>query len=131
MIEISCSSQGDVDLSGTPEELREIADGIRELAASRKKSIAFGAATGFDPTPYDAVVPALKVKKQKGPVRVSLTAGELVIAGSSESLAWFCAYLDFGPDATPSNHVRCEYWTGNEQISPESLPLVIGIRQER
>jgi predicted metal-binding protein len=131
MIEICHSNQGDIDLSGTPQELQAIAESIRELLDSDLESVTIDAETGYDPAPYDANVPLLRIRKGTGPGRVSLVDEALLIEGSPESLAKFTSYLGFAPDAQPSHHTHYEYWTGADWISPESMPLIIGIRQRR
>jgi hypothetical protein len=131
MIEICRSNQGDVDLSGTPGELQAIADAIQKLVGSDSESIIFGAETNYDPAPYDFNVPSLRIRKGIGPTKVSLTGEELLIEGSLENLIKFTSYLSFPSDAQPSNHTYYEYWVGNEWISPDSIPLIIGVRQQR
>ena len=63
--------------------------------------------------------------------RIAVQIKELLIEGSPENLVVFTSYLGFSPDARPSNHTHFEYWTGNERVSPQSIPLIIGIRQQR
>jgi predicted metal-binding protein len=131
MIEICHSNQNDVDLSGTLEELRAIARSIQELLDSDSESVTLDAETKYDPAPYDANVPSLRIQKGSGPGKVSLTDEALLIEGSPENLLRFTSYLDFPPNAQPSNHTRYEHWTGADWISPDSMPLIIGIRQRR
>jgi predicted metal-binding protein len=131
MIEICHWSRGDADLSGTPDELQAIADAVHGLVGSDSECVTFDAETGFDPAPYDANVPTLRIQKAAGPGKVSLSSEELVIEGSPESLIKFTSYLNFPTDAQPSNHTRYEYWAGADWISPNSMPLIIGIRQRR
>ena len=131
MIEICHSNQGDADLSGTPKELQVIAESVHALLNSDSESVTFHAEAGYDPAPYDANVPTLRIRKGTGPGKVSLTDEELLVEGSPENLLRFTSYLDFPPNAQPSNHTRYEYWNGADWISPESMPLIIGIRQRR
>jgi hypothetical protein len=130
LIEIRYSNQGEVDLSGTQAELQAIADTICDMLASDSGYVKINANTNYAPAPYDITIPILCVRRGIGPTKVSLSNEELMVEGSPENLSGFTSFLKFPPNAQPSEHSHYEYWTGNEWISPESIPLIIGIRQQ-
>lgn len=121
-----------LDLSGTPQELRVIADAIEEMIESDQKSILFNANTEFDPTPYNFVIPTLKVQIGVGPTKVSVTDEELLIEGAPIHLNGLLASLRcFWPTARSPEHTHFEHFDGCDWISPDSAPLVISIREPR
>lgn len=62
---------------------------------------------------------------------VSVMGDSLVASGSAESFKSFASYFDFSPDATEQHHNHHEYFDGNKYIHRASIPLVIGIRNNK
>jgi hypothetical protein len=109
-----------------------IADAIEEMIESDQKSILFNADTGFDPAPYDFVIPTLKVQIGAGPTKVSITDEELLVEGAPVYLASFATSLSgFWPSEKFPCHSHYKHFEGCDWISPDSAPLVIGIRKLR
>lgn len=109
-----------------------IADAIQEMIESAQKSILFNANTEFDPAPYDSVIPTLKIQIGAGPTKVSVTDEELLVEGAPIHLTSLLASLRcFWPTAQFPDHTHFEYFEGCDWISPDSIPLVISIRELR
>jgi len=113
----------EIDLSGTPTELRGIGETLATLGPG--EGCRFEADAQADPAPYDRVLGALEAEASGGPVRVGVTAQVLSVAGSSDMLARFASFFAFSDEDRPGTHSHHEWWDGNEYIAADSRPLVI------
>jgi hypothetical protein len=112
-----------LDVSGTPAELRAVADGLAGMTAGQ--SCEFAADTAADPVPYTRVLATFRVMASGGPVLVSVAEDSLLATGSPEMLARFACFFAFS-DADPGGtHRHHEWWEGNEYIAADSRPLVV------
>lgn len=113
----------ELDVSGTPAELRAVADGLAGMTVGQSRE--FAAATAADPAPYTRVLFALRVVASGGPVRVSVAEDMLLATGSPEMLARFASFFAFSDGDQRGTHQHHEWWEGNEYIAVDSRPLVI------
>lgn len=117
------ASEKELDLSGSPGELRELASRIVAIAPGER--IRFAADQTAIAEPYDRLLIALEVVASEGAVKISVENETLVAAGTADSLRSFASLLEF-EDATPRGyHHHYEWYPGNEFIAPDSTPLVV------
>ncbi len=109
------------DISGSPAELR----GVAESVASLRSSVSFAADTTQSPAPYPLALSALVVRVGVGPVCAAVQGSVLHVTAGPEFLPVFASCFEF-EDSTPEGyHVHHEYFQGSEYIAAESVPLVI------
>ena len=113
----------ELDLSGTPAELRAIGRAVAALGPGER--CRFEADAHADPAPYTRVLAALVVEASGGPVRVSVAGQVLAASGSPDMLARFASFFVFSDADRPGTHAHHEWWDGNEYIAADSRPLVI------
>ncbi len=127
MIEIRCSNQNEIDISGNPTELMELKQKILTMLNSTDDSVLIEAASNYDPAPYDSVIQRIIVARGNCPTKVSLVTGEeILIEGSPENLEGFLSRIDAAVES--NSHAHYEYWEGNEWIASDSIPLVVGVK---
>jgi hypothetical protein len=120
------SGKHSLDISGTPAELRAIADQIAAMSAGE---LSFAATPVPDPRPYARSLAELTVRVTDGPVRVSIDGETVLATGSAPMLGGFTSFLRFHPDARPGTHSHHEWFDGNQYIRSDSIPLVVRIAQ--
>jgi hypothetical protein len=113
----------ELEVSGTPTELRAVADRLAGMTVGQ--SCEFAADTAAHPAPYTRVVVAFRVVASDGPVRVSVAEGKLLATGSPEMLGRFASFFEFSDGDRCGAHHHHEWWDGNEYIAVDSRPLVI------
>jgi hypothetical protein len=117
------ATEKELDLSGSPAELREVASRIVAIAPGQR--IRFAADQTAVAEPYDRLLIALEVVASEGALKISVTDETLIAAGNPESIRSFASFLEF-EDATPRGfHHHYEWYPGNELIAPDSKPLVV------
>jgi hypothetical protein len=124
MILISASSN-ELELSGSPTELKEIAKALSGL--KHGQVCRFEADNVEDPSPYTHTLTALEAYISEGLMRVSVDDSILYLTGSPEMVVKFSSWFDFDEDSQLGDHNHHEWFEGNKFISPESRPLVISI----
>jgi hypothetical protein len=123
-------SHPEYEVSGSPAELRFVAERLKRLAtAGEEETIACDSA--FDPKPYTAVLPKLRLLKKEGKDTVSASPDELTLSGSREGLARIGSFFDMPDDTEDGYHVHHEFFSGNVFVAPDSLPLVITVERTR
>jgi hypothetical protein len=118
-------SDGQLEISGSPAELNEIAEGIEGLAAGAEFSI--GADAGADPRPYDQCLAALEVRVTDGPVRVATSGDYVVVTGGVPTIRTFGSCFRFDEGAARGMHCHHEWFEGNDYVARDSVPLVISV----
>ena len=113
----------ELDLSGTPAELRAVADGLSGVTVGR--SCEFAADTAADPAPYTRVLAVFRAVASGGPVRVTVAKDTLLATGSPEMLARLASFFAFSDGDQRGARRHHEGWEGNEYIAVDSRPLVI------
>jgi hypothetical protein len=123
-----CPCEG-CDISGTPVELRAIADGITVLSHASSGSVSFIADTSHPPAPYPALLSALEVRVGPGPVCAKVHDGVLSVTAASKFLVPLSSFFQFEKTVSDGYHCHHEYFPGNAYISADSVPLIITVRQ--
>jgi hypothetical protein len=83
-----------------------------------------GSIHSTDPSPFGRGAQGIRVVTRESPVRVSATEdGWVEFAGSVECLQKTASFARIASD-TPQAHSHYEYYSGNEWIHPDSLPVV-------
>jgi hypothetical protein len=113
----------ELDLSGPPGELNQLAAALRTIAPGERRR--FAADTRAHPRPYDRLLVGLEVVAAGGPARVGVAGDTLVVSGSPDMLGRFASFLEFPDGAAAGTHRHHEWWDGNEYVAPDSRPLVI------
>ena len=119
------ASASELDVSGSPAELRIIANALSYVVAGA--SLRFEAEMGIDPSPYDKLLAAFEVRATGGLVRVSVAGGSLIATGSPEALNVFASFFNFNDDTPRGYHVHHEWHTESDPIEVDSRPLVISV----
>jgi hypothetical protein len=115
---------GELELSGTVAELRQLA----QLLRSGKGRSALD--TGGDPAPYNRTLESLAVERttEKLVVSMSPDLASLQFAGDRDALESLASVLtDFAEEGDLSAHVHFEHLPGHEFLSPHSEPVVIAL----
>ncbi len=111
------------DISGSPAELR----GVAESLAALRSSISFAADTTQSPAPYALALSSLVVQVGTGPVCATVQGSVLYVTAGPEPLEVFASCFDFEDDTPKGYHIHHEYFPGHEYIAAESVPLVISV----
>jgi hypothetical protein len=71
----------------------------------------------------------LLIMRGDGPTRVQFRGTEsLVVSGAIENIEKFGSWFDYPASAESGAHGHFEFFEGNEYISSDSVPLVIGVK---
>ncbi len=128
MIEIRYSIN-EIELSGTIHELNEIRQAIEGAGSNRSNDLCFAANTEIDPSSFKSVGKMLIVRISTGPTKVSVDAGsKLLVEGSLENIEAFASFLSFDEPVLSGDHAHYEYYEENDDVAPNSTPLVIGVK---
>jgi len=115
------------DIAAKPAELRAVSESILLLASAGHGSDSFSGDVSASPEPYDRTLSRLSVRVSSGPVCATVDDDILSIEAAPEFLVSFASFFDFDDDTPSGHHHHHEYWEGNKDISPNSIPLVIGV----
>jgi hypothetical protein len=114
----------ELDISGSPSEMNAIADRIEQLSIGEELLAATDIA---DARPYDRCLVGLTACIGEGPVRVSVDGDRVIITASPLMMRKFASFFRFDPNARRGMHHHHEWFKGNEYVTPDSIPLVVGI----
>jgi hypothetical protein len=114
----------EVEISGTKEELQNVALGIFNLSINQSFVVKFE--HDAEPFPYDFSIRNLHISKGEGPVRVKVLNSNLYISGAMVQLHALASFLHFDTDTEGHHHY--EYFPGNEYIHFDSVALVIKLK---
>jgi hypothetical protein len=129
MIKISSTTDAEqVDITGTPDEIRSIHERVLEVSAGRPAKLIVEASTARDPSPWDAALQSMEIRLGDGAVHARVLEGSLIVEGGAEELRGFASFFVFPDDAKPGDHAHYEYYDGNRWIRPESAALIITVR---
>jgi hypothetical protein len=118
----------ELDLSGSPAELRGLAAALARLAPG--EHCRFAADTTPSPVPYTRLLASFEVTASGGPVHVSIDGDTLRASGSPDGLGGFASFFEFPDDARSGTHHHHEWWEGNEYITADSRPLVVSVAEQ-
>ena len=114
---------GELDLSGTPDELRHLATLIRSGAGTCPLD------TTTDPSPYDASLSRITITRTtigKASITVSPDTTTLQIHGAEPELDTLASNIEFPAEAgTWPFHVHIEPLPGDHYLSEDSRALVV------
>lgn len=128
MIVIRWTAPSELDVSGSPSELRAVKTRILDFAAGAEAHTLIHADSDADPAPYSKSLEILRVAKGVGPTRISVDGTVMNVTGSQKHLEVFAKNFDFSDDSPSRNHVHYEFYAGNQWIAPDSVPLVVSVR---
>lgn len=128
-ISIVCSEgdDGEVSISGTPENLRQVRQFMVDFIQSDRVEATI-ATLDVDPTPFDRCLKFLSIAKDSGAVKLSVVDNLLQIVGDARRILTFADWFDFADDTPDWYHCHHDGCCGEEWVDPQSFPLVIGIR---
>ncbi|MEH2235251.1 Imm32 family immunity protein [Nostoc sp.] len=118
---------GEIDLSGTPGDLRNIGQSILELFEAQDVQVCIPA-NEVDPAPYDSCLNLLLIRKSDCPVKVMVAGSSLKIEGTPEKLKVFADWFNFGDSTESGYHNHFDYYEGNEWVDPASVSLIISVQ---
>ena len=111
------------DISGSPAELR----GVAESIAALRGSVSLATNTAQSPAPYPFVLSSLVVHAGTGPVCAAVQSCVLHVTAGPEFLPVFASCFLFEDTAPDGYHVHHEYFPGSEYIAADSVLLVISV----
>jgi hypothetical protein len=119
------SKGSDPMLLGSRAQLDRLHDTIQVFLSSSSVALELPAKQDGDPTPYEALLPGLRIRKTTGPIVLSqLATGWLALEGSVANLGRYASYLYFRPEET-SGHHHPENCNAPGYISQTSMNLII------
>jgi len=78
---------------------------LRKFLEAPGTEIAFTAKTSGSPEPYERFLAGLRVRKDEGPIRLTLAADDFVeLSGSLENLARYIEHFSFDEDEEGAHH---------------------------
>ena len=113
---------GELELSGTPAELLQLAQTLRSGAGLWRLD------TTIDPAPYSRALGSLESVEAAGELAVSADLASLRLAGDRDARDALAATVTgFAEEGDLSAHLHIEYLPGHAYLSPRSEPLVIAL----
>ena len=126
MLIIRYTAPSELDLEGSCEDLQRVVAAISSMTPS-SSALVFDADAEHDASPYERCLAGLKIRASDGPTRVSVANDVVVVDGSMENIDRFASFCGI---TRAGNHAHYEYFTGNDFIAADSIPLVISARRE-
>jgi hypothetical protein len=127
-VEIRFSNQGELDISGSTPALRQIGQAMLDLVNNKERENCIIEGAIVDAQPYDGCLSAVSIIKSDTLTKVSVVEDYLQIEGDSKSLKGFASWFDFPDDTWSGYHHHFDYWDGNEWVDPDSMSLVIAVK---
>jgi hypothetical protein len=121
-----CTDPTGTQIFGTAGELRQVQQGILRLAESDSSIVSYDA-TSTNRASSTPTAGQLLIRRASGRTLVSLDGTNVVVQGSSDSLAKFASWFEFPASAESGDHSHFEPMPGDHFHSPESVPLVISV----
>jgi hypothetical protein len=119
------ATETELDISGSPAELQEIATTLANLTPGQR--CRFTADLTAEPAPYDRLLGVFEATASGGPVRVSVVGDAVQVTGGSEMLKRLGSFFEFPEGTQSGTHRHHEWWEGNDDITPDSRPLVLSV----
>jgi hypothetical protein len=112
----------ELELSGTPAELRRLAEALRSGQGRWRLD------TAGDPAPYSRALASLEAVRTAGLLVVSADLASLRLAGDRAYCTALASVLTgFAEEGDLSGHLHLEHLPGHAYLSPCSEPLVIAL----
>lgn len=131
MIEIRFSDRsygGEIDLSGSPEELRDVRQSILKLIQVQDRQNCIIEAEAIDPAPYDTCLNFLAICKSNSLLKVSVSANSLQVEGELNKLEIFADWFNFPDDTECDYHNHLDYFGNEWWVNPNSSSLIIAVK---
>ncbi len=123
-----CSSSEEIELSGSPKELRDVRQLILDFIQNREQQMCVIKSAKVNPFPYNLCLSSLCICKSKSSIRVSVFESCLQIEGEPDNLETFAEWFNFDDDTLPGYHCHFDYLGNDDLIDVDSNPLVISVR---
>ena len=127
-VEIRSSNSGETEISGSTTALRKISQSMLDLISDRGRVNCVIEGVMVDPDPYDVCLSYVLISKSNTLTKVSVVGNYLQIEGDYNSLEYFATWFDFEDDTWSGYHNHFDYWEGNEYVDPDSMSLVIMVK---
>jgi hypothetical protein len=125
MIEIR-TAKGEVELSGTPEELALLKSLVRAFVEGKSHQMSCSAESHCDPKPYDAAMAEFCLVRGHGRNLFEINGAILRLTGSTECLKNFADNI---PAARPKgDHIHYDSISLSDVIDERSPDLVIAVK---
>jgi len=123
MIEIR-ANEAEAEVSGTVEELLEVALTVRALVGSSQDRVVIQAVS-CNVAPYQNTLASLAVSRRPGLTLVEVSQQSLEISGSDASLEAFSSWFEFPTGSRPGLHNHFEPLPDDSHHSWQSASLVV------
>jgi hypothetical protein len=120
-----CGSE--VEISGTPQELRDIRRLILNFIQTQDVRVCIPAAE-IEPTSDNFCLKSLSILKTNGSIKISIFDNFLKVEGEPDNLESFADWFNFDDNTRSGYHHHFDYYEGNEWVDPNSIALIISIR---
>jgi hypothetical protein len=127
MIQIRFSDR-ELEISGSPQELRQVSQSILDLIHDRARLMVQIDAETIAPIPYAFCLSQLSIVKTAGLIKLSVAANILQIEGAPERLEAFAKWFDFDDNTHSCYHRHFDHFDNTERVDPGSISLVIAVR---
>lgn len=129
MLEVRYLLDEEIYISGSSKEIEDFRLKVLEFLETPLKKIQIETDTTIIPDSYKFIATGLEIIKNYEAVRVSLLHDKIVrIEGSKENLEKFSSFLEFEENPIEGRHSHYEHYQGNEYITADSIPIIIGIK---
>lgn len=123
-----CSSSEEIELSGSPKELRDVRQLILNLIQDRERVTCVVETATVNPFPYNLCLSSLRICKSNGFIRVSIFESCLQIEGELDKLEAFAEWFNFDDETLSGYHCHFEYLGSDDLTDVNSNSLVISIK---
>lgn len=126
MIRIRCSGTpaGEVDLSGTRQELLELREAIVNFCRKKRPLLEVPVEREYDPAPYERRLYWLRLVRTAHKTKILIEGQRLFVTGRLDLLKLFAENLPCEAEQTPY-HVHLGANGMAEQVEADSLDLVV------
>lgn len=129
MLEIRYSLNEAIDISGSWKDVEAFRQEVLKFIQTDLKGIHIETEANIKSAPWDFIASGLQLIQNDESVKVSVTEDKvIIIEGSKVSLEKFASFLEFEENASIGSHSHYEHYEGNEWITADSIPLIIGIK---
>lgn len=124
-------SEGEVSLEATTQEFTELKSTLDNFIASPKMQLHVEAESGFDPSPYDALLSCLIFQKSEALIQVRAEGSALCIEGAGECLAKLAANLPYDaedPETGIRYHIHFDHVGWPSHVAANSADLILCVQ---
>ena len=129
MIEIRYSLDEAIDVLGTRKDVEVFRQEVLNFLKTDLEKVHIEIEKEVNSEPWESVAKGLEIIQNDKPVKVSISDEEIIkIEGSKDNLEKLTSFLEFDKNAVSGSHSHYEFYEGNEWITADSIPLIIGIK---